>query len=151
YFGDSTHYVWDGDRGLNGGPVTNGLWHHVAFTVDNSGGRLFVDGVQKDSRAWTGVPTVCTTTQALSFAQYPNNPGGGFFKGAIDEVTIWNQAQPAEWIATNLNRGLLGFETGLLAYYRLNEATGIIASNSAPFLGIGNGGLSNGPVWVSGV
>src|SRR5262245_40790905 len=30
YFGDSSNFVWDGARGLNGGFVANGQWHHVA-------------------------------------------------------------------------------------------------------------------------
>ena len=148
YFGDGTHYIWDGGRGLNGGQVTNGAWHHIAFTMDGSGGKLYVDGTLKDSMLWTGVRTTCTTTQPLSFARYP---GSGFFKGAIDEVTIWNLAQPPDWLFSNLDRGWVGSEPGLLAYYRLNEGTGLVASNSAPGGGVASGSLSNGPVWVAGI
>src|SRR6185503_11430778 len=30
YFRDSANFVWDGARGLNGGFVADGLWHHIA-------------------------------------------------------------------------------------------------------------------------
>ena len=57
FFGDASHYIWDGGRGLNGGPVTNNAWTHIAFTVDPSGGKLYVNGGLKDSMLWTGVQT----------------------------------------------------------------------------------------------
>ena len=45
YFKDVSNHVYDDiNGGLNGGMIADGLWHHVAFVVDNDGGRLYVDG-----------------------------------------------------------------------------------------------------------
>ena len=106
--------------------------------MDSAGGFLYVDGAQKAYMPWTGGRISCTTTQPLSFARYP---GSGFFKGSIDEVTIWDVAQPQSWIAASLDRGLIGNEANLIAVYRLNEGSGGTAFNNAPSYGIGNGSL----------
>lgn len=37
FFVNNTRYVWDGSNGLDGGFVADGLWHHLAFTVDADG------------------------------------------------------------------------------------------------------------------
>jgi hypothetical protein len=52
YFASNSRFVWDGFDGLNGGSIANGQWHHIAFAVDGSGGRLYVDGVLRASREW---------------------------------------------------------------------------------------------------
>src|SRR5438034_3952226 len=36
---------------LDGGPVADGQWHHVAFVVDAAGGRLYLDGTTKDRKS----------------------------------------------------------------------------------------------------
>src|SRR5688500_11506144 len=46
----STNWIWDGGRGLNAGSVANGQWRHIAFAVDGTGGRLYVDGTLRASR-----------------------------------------------------------------------------------------------------
>ena len=148
YFQSSTRYVWDGADGLNGGSVANGAWHHVAFTVDATGGHLYVDGVLKDSRAWTGTPGACTTTQPMSIGLYP---GGTNFSGTMDEVQLWGIAQPQSWIQTNLNRGLIGSESSLIAYYRFDEGTGTLTQDAAPASQNNEGVLMNGPTWVPGL
>ena len=43
YFRDPVNYVWDGGNGLDGGAINDGQWHHLAFTIDSTGGMLYVD------------------------------------------------------------------------------------------------------------
>jgi hypothetical protein len=75
----------------------DGQWHHVAFTVDALGGRLYVDGVQRGSRAWTGTPGVSTTSQQVTIG----DDGGtsGFFSGSIDDLKIYTRALGASEVA----------------------------------------------------
>jgi hypothetical protein len=63
YFRDGTsgNSVYGAYPGLDGGPVADGQWHHVAFTVDASGGKLYVDGLLRASRPWLGTPGPTTT------------------------------------------------------------------------------------------
>jgi hypothetical protein len=80
YFRDNANFVWDGARGLNGGSVADGQWHHIAFVVGTVVAVLYVDGVVRASRGWTGTPGNATTTQELRLGSYP---GSGFYRGLI--------------------------------------------------------------------
>lgn len=152
YARDNANQVGNPGGGVNGGPVSDGEWHHVAFTVDNTGASLYVDGFFKEKLGWIGTPGPVTTTQELSFGRYPGG-AGEFFKGAIEEVAIWGFAEPTPGeIKTNLNRGLLGSESGLVSYHRFNEGTGSVAQNAADATGSSTVGiLQNGVAWVPGL
>ena len=51
YFRDRTNYVWDGGGcTMAVAGVNDNAWHHVAFVVDPTGGRLYVDGALRASR-----------------------------------------------------------------------------------------------------
>jgi hypothetical protein len=92
YFRDASNYVWDGGGCTLATPGFNdGLWHHVAFVVDASGGRLFVDGMPRASRPWTGTPGPTTTAQGLSLAKYPGT-AQPCLPGRLDDVRIYNRA-----------------------------------------------------------
>jgi alpha-tubulin suppressor-like RCC1 family protein len=140
--------VFDGDAGLNGGFVADGRWHHVALVVDASGGRLFVDGTLKASRAWTGAPGAPTTTQPLNFGTYP--PLTNSYIGHLDEVRIWNVARSQADLQADMGHGLTGSEPGLLGYWRLNEGAGGSATNLAVTTGSACDGVLSGPTWITG-
>jgi hypothetical protein len=138
-------YVSDGlpnsSSGLNGGGVGDDQWHHVAFTVDATGGRIYVDGVLRTNTAWFGTPMTNQLAHPIYF-------GHGAFSGAqyvglLDEVTLWNTALTQAQIQTNKNRMLTGFETNLIAYYRLDESVGPHSLDSAPAGGTNTGFWNN--------
>jgi hypothetical protein len=142
YFANGVNYVWNGGDGLNGGSVANNTWHHVAFTVDAGGGRLYVDGVLKDSLAWTGTPGATVNGNELRLGAYAS---GNFpYNGFLDEVTVWNVALSQTQIQSNMNRSLAGTESGLVAYYRCDEGFGSIVADSAP------AGGNNDGNWIGG-
>ncbi|MFX8852561.1 LamG-like jellyroll fold domain-containing protein, partial [Acinetobacter baumannii] len=74
YFRDGSNYVWDGGLGISGGAIADGQWHHIAFTVDNTGGKLYVDGALRSGLPWTGAPGAASTTVPLSFGRYVSTP-----------------------------------------------------------------------------
>jgi len=103
YFRDASNYVWDGSNCSLATPGFNdGQWHHVAFVVDASGGRLFVDGALRSSRAWTGTPGATTTTQGLSLAQYPGT-AHPCLPGRLDDVRIYNRVLSAGELSALVN------------------------------------------------
>jgi hypothetical protein len=128
YFRTNGSQVWDGGRGLNGGFLSIFGLSHVAFTVDATGGKLYVNGVLRDSRAWTGTAGAPTTTQELRLGRFDNN----FYRGSMDEVSIWNVALSSNAIASAMNRRLATNETGLLAYWRFDEPSGIATADAVP-------------------
>lgn len=123
YFRNGSNYVWDGGRGLDGGFIADGAWHHLQFVVDASGGKLYVDGQLRASRAWNGVPGATTTTAALMVGRYPGTPFNGHFDGEIDEVKLWNRAD-ISLDEKARKASLVGSEDGLLAYFRFDERAG---------------------------
>jgi concanavalin A-like lectin/glucanase superfamily protein/purple acid phosphatase-like protein len=92
YFKDASNYVWDGGGcSLAAAGFNDGKWHHVGFVVDASGGKLFVDGALRASRAWTGTPGATVTTQPVSLARYPGVASPNL-AGQLDDVRIYGRA-----------------------------------------------------------
>lgn len=68
---------------------SDGKWHHVAFVLDESFGRLYIDGELKSYQPWNGQPGGCSTTQPLRIGYY--SPVGGF-DGLVDDVRIYGRS-----------------------------------------------------------
>jgi len=147
YMKDGTAYVNDFVEGVNGGFVADGAWHHFAFVVDAAGGRLYVDGVLKDSLVWLGggTPGAPIATTALLMGDDPASSYRYF--GLMDEVTIWNVALTPAQILANKNRSLTGTEAGLIAYYRCDGAA--VVSDSAPTGGNNDGSWTIRPAYIA--
>jgi len=99
YFRDAADYVWDGTScTLSTSGYNDGRWHHVAFVVDASGGSLYVDGIPKAARPWTGTAGPATTAAVLTFGRYPGI-AAPYFPGALDEVRIYNRPLSDDQVA----------------------------------------------------
>lgn len=86
-----------------GTELSTGKWHYVAATGDSaSGWKVYIDGVEKASVAWS-------TPSAFSENTYIGRRGfagsEGYLDGIIDEVRISNIARPAQTIAENYRLG----------------------------------------------
>jgi len=91
--GSSTSW-WDPAR-LCSGPLyefNDNNWHHLAFTHDGSGNyKLFIDSVLKDT--YSGSPLTDIRPYVFGRHEPPNfNPSYYWYKGALDEVRIYNRA-----------------------------------------------------------
>jgi hypothetical protein len=147
YFRDAGNYVYGGsDLSLDGGLVADGAWHNVAFTVDNSGGKVYVDGALKNQLAWTGSPAPTSTAQPLTLGAYPPAVPETRYNGLMDEVRIWRSALSQARIQQTMGRRLLGNEADLAAYYRLDDGSG---AGAADVLGANSGTLEGGVQWVA--
>lgn len=145
YFRASTNYVWDGSRGLDGGYIADNQWHHVAFTVNASGGSLYVDGTLKATQAWTGPAGPTTTGQALRLGRYDNL----FYRGQIDDASVWSVALSATTVSNAMHRRLEPTETGLQAYWRFNEGLGTSVADAVPNRAGNNfATLFGSPAWL---
>jgi len=111
------------------GTISTQQWYHIAAV--NAGGTrsLYVNGL---SVPLTGTPiTVLANTDPLRLGEdYADAPR--FFDGQMDEVRVWNTARAAAQIRDNMYHELAGSESGLVAYYKLNESgTTSTAADSA--------------------
>ncbi len=101
--------------------LADGNWHHVAFTVDEVGGRLFIDGRQRALADWTGPAGPAVTASPLYIG---GHPAFRDFDGDIDEVAIWSTRLSPSAIQAGVGVPLVGNESSLAAYYRFNEGLG---------------------------
>lgn len=147
HFRDWGSRLWEGDMPtdrLSGGFVADGLWHHIAFTADQRGGRLYVDGELKDTVAWTGFPGAATSEVPLSIGSataLPDGTGGAFLRGRIDEVRLWSRALTPEEVRASMLQSLDGNPAGLVAAYDFNQMSGPTLTNRAVTGGVFDGVL----------
>ncbi len=128
---------------LTGSDIADGNWHHLAAVRDDDELLLYIDGVLDNSD--DGYETVNIDTGNLSVGAYHSQAGVlERWIGLIDEVRIWNTARTQKQIRANMFRELTGNESGLVAYYKLNETSGTTAADSAG----NNDGTVTGATWV---
>lgn len=133
-----------------GAPLALDQWQHVAATYDGAVMQIYLNGTM-----------VASQNTSISFSAPNNNltigawagGGGSVFDGMIDEVRVWNVSRSATQIQEAMDSCLTGTETGLVAYFQLEDGAG---SNTATDLTAnGNDGtLTNMDInadWVAGV
>lgn len=96
--------------------LADNKWYHIAATYDGTKRRIYVDGVIKAEDS----PSSPSVASAANFRIGSTN-NGEYFKGAIDDVRIWNVARTQAQIQASMNTELFGNETGLKAYYTFNQ------------------------------
>ncbi len=126
----------------------NGEWTHVVFVYSPSSSyyKCYING-SEISLTSNGVNPVSTplTTTAFPLLIGKRGDNSGTFDGQIDEVRIWNTIRTEAQIKTNMYKELTGSESGLVAYYKMSDATGTsLTDNSA---NANTGTLVNGPEW----
>jgi len=69
--------------------LTEGQWHHVAFTWDGNMVSSYLDGVPGPTDMTTSSSVLANTDESLKFGFMPSYT---YFNGTIDEVRIWDKA-----------------------------------------------------------
>ena len=98
-------YVWNGGWQTIAATTRPkvGHWHHVAVTIQNGIGRIYVNGKQEGKAS---IPKPVKATAAPLSIGGAKNGGSHMqqFNGAIDEVTLFREALSAETIAKQADR-----------------------------------------------
>lgn len=81
---------------LSTASVNDGQFHHVCATWDGATARVYVDGIQSGSAAFSGSLRTGQANAAFIGRMETNTPN--FFPGTIDEVRLSNSARSANWI-----------------------------------------------------
>ena len=143
YPGGIHNYWWAHDLSGATGNLA-GAWHHVAATFDGTTRRIYLDGALLNS----DTPGSSHAVPNASNLRIGSTNNTEYFPGSIDEVRVWNVARTAAQLNTAKGVGLPGGTAGLVAYYRLNEGSGLTtadATGTAANLGT----LTNGPAWTT--
>jgi len=115
--------------------LDDGAWHHLALISSAGNLEVLLDTVLVGTVAG-GFDTAVSGT-ALSL--------GNAFLGDLDEVRIWSTAREASDLKAALMSPLTGSETGLIAYWRLDEGSGLEFFDSGPNGLDGQVSLANPP------
>lgn len=130
------------------GSAHNGNWQHVVGTWDGTTISIYVDGALMGTTPLSGTGFNATSNDIV----FGNNAIGESFLGQIDDIRIWGVTRTQTDIQDHAYECLNGSETGLLAYYNLNESMG--SGTAADLTGNGyNGDLLNMDFamdWVAG-
>ena len=99
-------------------------WTHIAYTRNGTGDNhaIYVNGVAQ--ALTTDTYTFADNTSAKVIGKGTSNTQ--FFPGQIDELRVWNVARSGTEIKDNMHITLNGTETGLVAYYQFDHASGTL-------------------------
>jgi hypothetical protein len=115
--------------------ISTNAWHHVAGTYDGSTIALYVDGVLAASTAHSG--SISSNSGFLSIGSEdgrtgtcPSCVGTRYYKGLIDEVTLYNRALTAGEITDLYNAGSTGkcFSPSAPGISGLSPASGAVGT-----------------------
>ena len=116
--------VTDGTTPYNGGYVAGptaeiGEWTHLAGVYDGTSVKLYVNGTLVDEAPFTGNIGAGNN----GYLYVGGNGTESTFVGLIDELRLWDSARTESQVTANMDGTLAGTETGLVAYWPLNEST----------------------------
>jgi hypothetical protein len=126
----------------------DGAWHHLLMTWSVTATdkvNIWLDGVKQDQNtnlagAWVGSLSVADIGQ--------NTASGNFYKGFIDEFSIFDRVVDIGevFIANRQPINVTGL-SGVVGYWRFEEGTGAVASDSSGKANTGT--LVNSPAWTT--
>ncbi len=132
-------------------------WYHVAWVFDGTGInksdrlKLYINGQQKTIDVFNGssenIPSELKTSPSES-VKIGADRFEHYYDGAIDNVSIWNISRSASEIQGDYLNELNGNESGLVAYWKMNEGTGTTIADSTA--NSNTGSFVNSPSWVGG-
>ncbi|WP_396140778.1 LamG-like jellyroll fold domain-containing protein [Flavobacterium sp.] len=77
--------------------ISSNVWYHYVFTLDSTGGNIYLNGQLIDSHPWTGTSGPSTSQFLWKIGGFYNS----WYDGKIDDVGVWNRTLTQDDI-TNL-------------------------------------------------
>ncbi len=118
-----------------------GQWYHLAWARTAGTMRIFRNGQEVVSGLMTANCGNLTNLNIGYRTSNNNHP----WNGQIDDVRVWNTGRTASQISANMNHSLVGNEPGLIGYWRFDEASGQVVTDSSPTANNGTLGADQNP------
>ena len=114
-----------------------GRWLHVAAIArSESNISLFINGVDVGGTEQGDSPNPMNSNFPNALASIGKSSSNGlnlFFKGYIDDVTVWNKAIGRANIPALMTTNITGSEDGLIGHWNFNEPSGDAVLDKSPF------------------
>jgi len=124
-------FVGYGNSYIHGNTAINdGEWHHIAVVWDYSGsgssgtGKIYVDGTDDTHTSSYSAIHGDESGNTIKIGSPNYGEAPNYFSGKASELRIWNKARTQTEIQANMNKSLTGSESGLVAYYKMNDGSG---------------------------
>jgi len=115
--------------------LLKGSWNHITAVVrDVSDMDLYLNGINVGG-TFTGTSGLKMDSSKPGFASSAYFISNGVvyrFKGAIDEIRLWNKALNEIEVRSTMCVMMSGNEPGLVGYWNFNETTGNIVHDKSP-------------------
>jgi hypothetical protein len=108
------------------GMISDTLWHHIAVTHDGTTAKFYIDGVFDSQQSYA---VTFASTGNYTIGSRGNNE---FYGGTLDDIRIWSKVKTAAEIGAEYCMELVGNETGLISYYKMNEGAGMVIGDASP-------------------
>ena len=122
--------------------LQDGIFHHVALTMERqsvTGGKLYVDGQLVLTFDPTAVNGDLSSPEPLRIGNHPDPALNFFFKGLIDEVSIYNRALAAGEIVAIYNSSTAGKCPLPPAFVQAPQSRTSFAGQSTTFTAVASG------------
>lgn len=128
---NGTPYYWFVFSGPSKTNVDDGNWHYITGRYDGSYLSIWVDGVQESAAYKPGIVTTNTGSK-IDFGGRCNGGRSFPFRGALDDVRIYNRALSASEIQADMNTPVGGASGSPPAEPPPGDSTAPSVSISAP-------------------
>ncbi len=120
--------IWEASHGVQ---LVAGEWQQLTFTKKGSSFYSYLNGILINTKT-VQVGMTKKNLKLIIAGNGVSTFSSRYFNGKIDEVCIWDRALSQTEIRKNMNKKLTGNESGLVAYYRMDEGTGTTVEDSSP-------------------
>ena len=130
--------------------AVNGRWHQITATFDQSGGAIYVDGVQAQINRWTGNESAGISAENIVFGKYENSGGGveSYFAGDLSDVRVYTRSLSSDEVATlyryestpSAAAGFAGETNGFVVAVSVTNPGNGYGTNIPPVRLLGGGG-----------
>lgn len=104
------------------GVIRAGAWYHIFFTENGNTWKIFVDGIDVTDTGGTDTSRAEAYT-ATSFLG-ADQSGGASFNGRMSDIAFWPTTALTDAEVVSLATGLSIQQSGVVSYYKVDEASG---------------------------
>jgi len=115
YIRNSSNYVKNNSATPNfyTTPVIDSSWHHVAFVIDSTSGKIYLDGSLQATASWVGPAGAPSNSWPMYFGYYPSGnaqPNVYYYRGKIDDIRLYDKALNSSEVQSAMSSSISNYQ-----------------------------------------